>query len=115
MTMHRYTATLLIVFLLAAIFGLFISFGSMHHDAGCPFSQGEVVLCGPLEHVGHWQSAFVAVVAVITGFLVVLATSSLLVPSIQKSCTAQNHRRTPFRPSVMQELFAGGILNPKAP
>jgi len=91
----------------------------MEHEAGCLFVPGGAALCAaPLAHLKHWQSAFATI---LTEILVLLAALVLLGLRFTISKTDPQYERyrvrlrTPIRPPLFQELFAQGILNPKAP
>jgi len=121
MRRNAYTVPILVVFILVAVFGVPLMFGSpMLHGPICPFSSGQPVVCvaSILEHMNHWQWAFAAVLFEILALcalalffrrpLLAVITDTSRVPwRIQK--------HIPDRPTLFQELFARGILNRKEP
>jgi hypothetical protein len=118
MSMRALTSALLILFLLSAILGLFVVFGSMQHEAGCASAHDHAVLCdAPLEHLGHWQSAFAAVVSLFV-FAVGAIILVLLIRAPRKSSALLRcgYGRTHVpRPTTLQELLSSGLLHPKVP
>ena len=58
---------LVLGFIAIAIFGLYVPFAIMGHDAGCPLASGGTALCGePLLHISHWQAVFAATLVELT-------------------------------------------------
>lgn len=121
MMTHRSILAVVAVLLLLSMGAVFISLTSpMHHEMGCPFMPGHEVACvGPLEHVSHWQSSFLAVVAEILIFftLLVLAFKSRFFSELDIGPPQRIFSQTlhPYRPTLLQELFSKGILNRKEP
>ena len=112
---------LLVALIIAAVFGVYLTFGPMHHGAGCPLVPFETALCGnsALAHLKHWQSAFAAVLAgTLLLVVVVLALAALLpelfrVPELHAAMLPIGRRREPPRPTLMQELLSDGIIHRK--
>ena len=94
--------------------------------SGCPFSSHEETVCpmNLMDHIGAWKDMFVAVVP---GFLLLMAAASLLAVAVSlapnllkqqlyfiatyRKCI---HARVDiFIHKFWQELFSNGILNPK--
>lgn len=119
MSIRNLVIPIIVVFILFAVFGLYAPFmGGMDHDTGCPFMPGGTALCGmPLAHLQHWQSAFAATLiylltlcAAALFFIVRLDRLSIGDPQ----CVRYRLRgRIADRPTLFQELFSRGILNPK--
>ncbi len=94
--------------------------GPMHHEMGCPFMPGHEVACaGPLEHLSHWQSSFLAIVAEILAFFVLLffAFRSRFLSELDVGPPKFIFLNSPIshRPTLLEELFSKGILNRKEP
>ena len=121
MNIRTYALTLLIAFSIVAVFGLFLpSMNHMEHDMGCPFAPGDTALCAtPLAHLGHWQTAFTAVlVELLTLFAlaVLVFVHRHLFELHDKQYERHRWREhVPIRPTLFQELFSQGLLNPKVP
>ena len=121
MQVHPHVATLLLTaFIVAAVFGLYLPMmGHAGHEVGCPFSPGGTALCGvPLAHLEHWQGAFTAVFGEILVLLSVLVLvffrrHDLFDPDIGTRDSYRLLQRVPVHPTLFQELFSQGILNPK--
>ena len=107
----------LAAFILAAVFGLYVmALAPMQHEAGCPFMSPVAAVCaGTLAHVEHWQSALLAIVFEIFA----LAALALLFVRSELLKLPDRHLKwlwvqtASHRPTVLEELFARGILNPK--
>lgn len=120
MNIRPFTFLLLILFIAVAVFGLYLSLAApIGHDRGCPFMPGEAVLCDNalLAHMGHWRTALAAVIA--EAFLL-FALAFLVRPEPpalpeRHFAKARTKKREPNRPTLFQELFSQGILNPKTP
>ncbi|QQR50015.1 hypothetical protein IPF86_02935 [Candidatus Nomurabacteria bacterium] len=92
-----------------------------HHEPGCPFMPGEQAICdmNASDHVTAWKNAFtVPLPMLFTYFL--LAVAVLFVWKYYSPSDLFVRRLLPSRRdlasiSLYQELFSGGILNPKAP
>ncbi len=122
MSLQTYAPLLLVVVIIVALLGMPLLLASpVHHEIGCPFVSGETAFCATnfLEHITHWQTAF----AVVLGEILVIA-ALVLAASHQWRLAAlpergfariRVRRRTPERPTLLQELFSQGILNRKEP
>lgn len=111
---------LVLGFISMAVFGFFVPFAVMGHDAGCPLASANSALCGePLLHISHWQAVFVTILAELIIFsvfiLAVFVLRDLAPPktSGRERFFARVH--VPSRPTLLEELFARGILNRRAP
>ena len=109
---------LLIALVVAAVFGVYITFAPMQHGAGCLMMPFEVALCGNSAaiHLEHWQSAFAAVLANV--FLLLALALTFIRPELfklpeRRLVTFSARSREPARPTLFQELFSRGILNSK--
>ncbi|MBI2611064.1 hypothetical protein HYW60_03990 [Candidatus Kaiserbacteria bacterium] len=121
MELRAYALLALTLFVLVALFGAFALMGPMHTEMGCPFMLGQTALCASsiLEHLNHWQIAFSSILAE----LLVLAALALAFSRVWDLHSLPERsferirlrRRTPERPTLMQELFSGGILHRRAP
>lgn len=102
------------------IVSFFVVFGVLgtgaHHDAHCPFMPVALALCStPAAHVSHWQALFAAALQAALVFAVSVAVyAAFVLPEARKDFYRLKRRRRP-RPTLMQDLFADGILNPKIP
>jgi len=107
-----------VVFLIGAVFGFsFLMFEPMGHGMGCPFAAGTALCPAPLTHLAHWQAAFAAVLAELI-LLAALAPSLFSGPDFSPSPPRRRKRwevSASDAPTLLQELFAQGILNRKAP
>ncbi len=116
-------AFLTIIFLLIAGFGFVMPMTTdgHHHESGCPFMPGEQSVCmmTPLDHISAWQSTFTTLVPgafsliLLTLCLVVIASQFFRPPDTGRSPARLQKINIP--PSLYQQLFSKGILNPKAP
>ncbi len=121
MDMRDFALPVLLLFLVASVFGAYVMFGPMHMSAGCPLIRGELVVCTStiVEHINHWQLAFASVLFELLAF----AGFALFAVGIWSPYTlrAYSHERirlrsrAPVRPTLFQELFSRGILNRKEP
>ena len=114
-----YTPLLLVVVVIVALLGMpLVLAGPMHHEMGCPFMSGQAALCvtSILEHIKHWQTAFAAVLfeiftlCALALFLQRPLLGMLLAP---ERIRWRAHTDSPARPTLLQELYARGILNRK--
>lgn len=121
MYVRALTFLVVTVFILFAVFGLYVPFmGGMDHVAGCPFAPGGTSLCGmTLAHIQHWQSAFAATLVYL---LALCVAALLLIARVHPRRIGDPHyeryrarTRVPTRPTLFQELFARGILHRKEP
>jgi len=113
------TSIILGAFIIAAVFGLYLTIVSPMGHAGCPFSVGASACMAPLEHLTHWQSSFVAIAAelvlIFTLVLVVVGSFGLLSADVWQYRLFKQRERIPKRPTLLQELFSQGILHRKEP
>lgn len=120
MNVRMFAIPVLAAFLIVALFGMYLFLFGMDHEMGCPFMPDDSALCATsiLEHLAHWQNAFAAVVA---QALLLLAVAFLLYIHFERLKLSDRYAvrlRTYLsskRPTLFQELFSGGTLNPKAP
>ncbi|PIR84040.1 hypothetical protein COU18_01380 [Candidatus Kaiserbacteria bacterium CG10_big_fil_rev_8_21_14_0_10_51_14] len=119
MNAHTYLPLLFTIVVIAAVLGMpLILSSSMHYEMGCPFMSGQTAICvSPvLEHLRHWQTAFATILAelLLIAALTLLAMRQwyLLLPE-KRFERIRTRSRAPDRPTLLQELFARGILNPK--
>jgi hypothetical protein len=123
----------LMAFLSLGIFGMSHSTMSMEPDGSmtmtnCPLMTGQAVVCNmnPLEHIAAWQNMFTTTLQqngsdVLTLLLVALALTLIwarslwprLKQDLQPRFSIIWHRKEILPPSLLQELFSNGILNPK--
>lgn len=116
MTPRTFLSVLLVVCMIMAVFGLFVGFGSMQHT-DCLHMHDRAAFCAlPLEHIGHWQTAFSGITGAIVVVVFVLIYTAMPTTTHE---TGAHLRRLSAREHVQsrffQELFASGILNPKVP
>lgn len=111
-------------------------FGSLFHMSmgmdmtgemsGCPFMLQSEVICqmNLADHIEAWQSAFSAVVPLLTLLLSALAAAVLILSVAPNLLLKQKFREPPFSRELLhrtysysyrpfQELFSNGILHPK--
>lgn len=116
--MSRMAAAVLFgIFLFVTLFGLPALLSHSDHNVGCPLQAAGQVMCEStiIEHVTIWSSMFasmLASLAIIIGFVGVAVRIPL--PAYEHVRLRQR-RRTPVRPTLLQELFSCGILNRKEP
>jgi len=119
MFIPRSMLAIVAVLILLSMGAVFIALtGPMHHEMGCPFMPGHSVVCAqPLEHLSHWQSSFLAIVAdiLLLFTLLFLAFRKRLVFARETGPPRRIFLQSivPHRPTLLQELFSQGILNPK--
>lgn len=86
------------------------------HETGCPFMQGQMSICAMsvFDHIAHWQSTFTTIL--VDSFLYVAVVAAFgfawLFPR-RKEWSPPPPVYT-VRPTLLQELFAQGLLNSKA-
>ena len=119
MNFSGYIPLLLVIVVVVALLGMPLIIASpMHHEMGCPFMSEQAALCvtSILEHIKHWQTAFAAVLfeiftlCALALFLQRPLLGMLLAP---ERIRWRAHTDSPARPTLLQELFSRGILNPK--
>lgn len=119
MNIRAYISLLLIIVVVAAVLGMPLMFASpMHHEMGCPFMPGQAAMCATtlLEHLRHWQSAFAMILTellLITAFACVALWQRYRAPPSRGFEKIRMRSRAPDKPTLLQELFSSGILNPK--
>ena len=119
MRFRTFTVLILAAIMVVALFGLPSTATHMGHGAGCPLMPGEVLLCSDAlrEHLGHWQSTFAAIAAVL--FVVGyghLATRREIFKLPDRGHLGMKHIFAEvLRPTLFEELFSQGILNRNAP
>ncbi|HEY4488430.1 MAG TPA: hypothetical protein VJB97_02845 [Candidatus Paceibacterota bacterium] len=114
MTLRIFIIPLVVALVLIAALGVPLVFGS--HDAGCPLMPGQDVMCalGTLEYLRHWQVAFSAVlVALFVAALISHFSGSTYSLQRPRAFRLEYRRQRPRRPTLLQELYADGILNRK--
>jgi len=126
------TAILMILFLGVMFGGLFhmsagMDMGGDGNMSGCPFMSHEETLCSMsvFDHLGAWQSNFLALVPTLTlllGALVATAVILSVAPHLIFSRRRPLHETfvlnksrevLSFPKRTLQELFSNGILHPK--
>ena len=118
MNMKSFALPIIIAFLVAAIFGLYLPMMAHGgHDAHCLFSPANPAICAPLTHIEHWISALAATLAALTilGALCIGALYTLSSPHLERSSIRGPTRHQTARPTLFEELFADGILHRKEP
>ncbi len=113
----RPLVAILILLSFLGVFASMISFS--HHEIGCPFFPGQAVLCEtPLQHFSHWQSSSIATGLSIFAELLAIALASLILFVLlqqERERLRFTHVVKAVRPTLFQELFSSGLLNPKIP
>ena len=112
------------IFILIAGFGFILPIinDGHHHESGCPFMMDEQSVCTmtPLDHFVVWQKIFISFIPKIF-ILIPLLFYSLILLSMRfnppdKFIYIPSEQKNPsIPPSLFQQLFSKGILNPKAP
>jgi hypothetical protein len=105
---------LIAILLIAALFGVYAVVAMPSHGTGCPFMPGHAILCSmnPLAQVAHWQMTFASVLSqllIATFIAVALFRFAGTAPPLSRVAFAP--LCVPLRPTLMQELFARGILH----
>lgn len=121
MSIRAVTIPILFVFLLVSVSGLFLTAGHMGHESGCPLMPGETMaLCNlaPLEHIGHWQSAFSSLPAellilVLVGVLFLLDFFDFFEPP--NLYDKRYSRRISHDILPIHLAFTRNVLHPRAP
>ena len=120
---------LLLAFLSVLAFSLFHMSSGMDmagNSTGCPFMEHGASLCSMsvVDHIGAWQSAFLAVVPTFSLLMLAVATVVILysvAPHLLVKPSSRLHlffqffipRVYTFPQRPLQELFSNGILHPK--
>ncbi len=114
--------------LVACVIALLLSSGvivaaTMQHEAqmamtGCPFMPGEKTIClmDVFDHMAIAQQIAAVVVPLMLMYLIVWEvwkTAALIVP--QQHARPPSRRQSPSVAPLFEQLFADGILHPKAP
>jgi len=103
------------IFAFVTLFGLPALLSHDDHHVGCPLLMAQEVMCEStiLEHFSIWQ-AMLATIVVLIGFFI-----ATLYPLRHAKDFARERFRLRWtgissrRPTLMQELYASGILNRK--
>ena len=107
-----------VIFVFVALFGLSLLLSHSGHHAGCPLMAAEEVMCEStiFEHVSIWQALFVSIVnTLLTLILTVFVSWKIETPKLEfEHVRLRCISRAP-RPTLLQELYAQGILNRKEP
>ena len=124
---QRSVALLLVAFFCVGVLAYSASMTQMdmHHDMGgathqiCPMMGNTPACANAFDHISHWQTSFTALLVEIL-VIFVLAVLVFVRRDLFKLHDTQyeKHRlreRIPIRPTLFQELFSRGILNPKMP
>lgn len=122
MSLRAYVPFLLVIIVIVAVLGMPLFLASpMHHEMGCPFMSGQAAICATniLGHIQHWQTAFATILAEIfaiaaLAFIALYQWRMIVLPE-RSFARIRIRSRTPARPTLLQELFSGGILNRKEP
>lgn len=120
MNARTFTPLLLTIVVIVAVLGLPLLLASpVHHDMGCPFMSGQMAICAAsvLQHIKHWQVAFAATLAelLLVAALALFALRQWELAALPERTFERIRARSriPDRPTLLQELFSRGILNPK--
>lgn len=119
--MSRYAAAIVLgVFIFVTLFGLPTLLAHTDNHVGCPLQGAQTVMCEStiLEHFSQWQSMFVSILslfALLLGFACVMTREVRLALAADKRVAVRTLSRLSTRQTVLQELFARGILNRKEP
>jgi len=110
----------LTAFIVAALFGVYGMISLSHAEHGsCPLLSNQHSLCAtPLEHLGHWQIVFTAVLAELAALFALGAIFGIgisLSPEAYRRTAWRYRSHAPRRPTILQELFSQGILHRKEP
>lgn len=100
----------------AAVLGpLFFISMPMEHGGGCPFMPGQVSMCSmtALDHIEYWQSAFTFILFEVLTFAAVALVLLFGFPPIQGRGHSPPRPIRILHPTLFQELFSRGLLNPK--
>ena len=117
--MQRIVGVVAILVIFAVVGVSLVMAAPMDHDMGCPLMLGETVMCATgFEHLFHFKWAFLAITAEILLLFIFIA----YVSGFRNSLGIDNRQtvryrvleRIPKRPTLFQELFSNGILNPKS-
>lgn len=114
--------SLVLACMFVALFGLSATTAAAHHHGEhCPLTGAEPSLCVTvLDHIEHWHTIFAVVLSTLVVFGVLLLASRILWLS-QVSIRKRRQVARPMRwhqtqrPSLLQELFSQGLLNPRVP
>lgn len=117
MSTRLFASVLLAVFIVAAIFGVYVMvLHPMQEGMNCPYMPGGTALCAlsSIAHLTLWQSSFAATLVASLAMLVFLVFARLEFPYLKERQRYRwRVRSTPLPPTLFQELFSSGILNPK--
>jgi hypothetical protein len=118
---HSFYGLALLSYVLLAVFVLT---AASHHGEGtqnCPYMPGQHAVCerGTIDHLHAWQEASTATAPLVLNLLLLLVALSIIGGALYKffpiqfSSVRQRLRDAPI--PLYRNLFASGILNPKAP
>ncbi len=104
------TYATLIVFTAVITLGLPLLLSGTEHHHGCPLMQAQQVICqsSVIEHVSIWHALIGAILSLLSAVFLTFAYAAF-VPL--RSPSRQRLRHVAPRPTLMQELYAAGILN----
>lgn len=124
--MKSFFVLVLILFCAVSLLGLFHTSIAMDTNGtvkgGCPFMPpGQTVVCtmSAFQHISAWQSMFTGTLQSGSAILLLLLAAIVFLQAKPRPAFAEArrysrvHERIPSRPTVLQELLAQGILNPK--
>lgn len=111
-----YLAAILIFFMAVIAPWMLISMSSGQGHTGCPFMQGQMSVCSMtvFDHIEHWQSAFTSILVQILSFAALVAVLGFSWLLFNRAVWSPPHFSYSSRPTLLQELFARGLLNSKA-
>ncbi len=119
--MRTFTPLLLVIVVVVAVLGMpLVLMGPMHQEMGCPWGMGQTAICATsvLAHIQHWQAVFsiilVELLAVAALTIFAFRHWQLSVLPNRSFQRIRYRNSTPNRPTLLQELFAQGILHPKS-
>ncbi len=119
--MNRILATcILLSIVLVGSFGIATFLDNPTHSGHCHFTLDESAICAAsiLQHLGHWQTAFAAIVMgglLFAIFVPVRMRASTFKLLNRRRGALFQERRGPVPIPLFQQLFSQGILNRKAP
>ena len=121
MELRAYTPFLLAIVVIVAVLGMpLLLLAPVEHRMGCPFTDGSTAMCTmvALEHLTRWQATFAMILVellMIAAFaLFAIQRFELMAPFKPSFARIRLRARAPTRPTLLQEIFSSGILNPKS-
>ena len=124
---QRSVALLLVAFFCVGVLAYSASMTQMdmHHDMGgatqqiCPMMGNTPACANALDHISHWRTSFTALLVEILAVFALAVLMFVRRDLFELYDTQyEKHRlreHVPIRPTLFQELFSQGILNPKVP